>query len=191
MVDPNLLIGLSMLTTGLVLGAIFALTAAGVTIVYGCIWLPNAASGQFFLLAPLVAWSLCTAMGWPPILAVAGGAHRWRAVRVSARAPADPTLLRRAGSQYRVFRGHARHHPDPVGYLLDHLGPVERSVQHSATGRGRNLHRAISGACQQIDCARRGAGAARRAVCRPALPPLRTGAARGVPESRGSGAARR
>src|SRR6201997_1253533 len=71
MVDPNLLIGLSMLTTGLVLGAIFALTAAGVTIVYGCIWLPNAASGQFFLLAPLVAWSLCTAMGWSPILAVA------------------------------------------------------------------------------------------------------------------------
>ncbi|MBV9236698.1 MAG: branched-chain amino acid ABC transporter permease [Xanthobacteraceae bacterium] len=71
MVDPNLLIGLSMLTTGLVLGAIFALTAAGVTIVYGCIWLPNAASGQFFLLAPLVAWSLSTAMGWSPILAVA------------------------------------------------------------------------------------------------------------------------
>lgn len=68
-VDPNLLVGISMVTTGLVLGAIFALTAAGVTIVYGCIWLPNAASGQLFLLAPLVLWSLTVGMGIDPLLA--------------------------------------------------------------------------------------------------------------------------
>src|SRR3954465_8341390 len=52
-----LLILMSVLTTGLILGAIFALVAAGVTIVYGSIWLPNASHGQFFLLAALIAWS--------------------------------------------------------------------------------------------------------------------------------------
>jgi branched-chain amino acid transport system permease protein len=57
MTDSALLIAMSVVTTGLILGSIFALVAAGVTIVYGSIWLPNASNGQFFLLAALAAWS--------------------------------------------------------------------------------------------------------------------------------------
>ena len=64
MSDANLLILLSTLSTGLILGAIFSLVAAGVTIVYGCVWLPNTSNGQFFLLAALVALSFTSSMGW-------------------------------------------------------------------------------------------------------------------------------
>lgn len=67
--DATLLIAVSMVTTGLVLGVIFSLVAAGVTIVYGSIWLPNATNGQFFLLAALASWSLCTWLGIPPAVA--------------------------------------------------------------------------------------------------------------------------
>jgi branched-chain amino acid transport system permease protein len=62
--DATLLVLMSTLSTGLILGAIFALVAAGVTIVYGCVWLPNASNGQFFLLAALAAWSFTNTLGW-------------------------------------------------------------------------------------------------------------------------------
>lgn len=71
MSDATLLVLASTVSTGLILGAIFALVAAGVTIVYGCVWLPNASNGQFFLLAALAAWSL-TGVGWGSALAVIG-----------------------------------------------------------------------------------------------------------------------
>jgi len=64
MSDASLLILLSTLSTGLIMGAIFALVAAGVTIVYGCVWLPNASNGQFFLAAALLAWTLTSSFGW-------------------------------------------------------------------------------------------------------------------------------
>ncbi len=64
MSDATILILMSTVSTGLLLGAIFALVAAGVTIVYGCVWLPNASNGQFFVLAALVAWSITTGLGW-------------------------------------------------------------------------------------------------------------------------------
>jgi branched-chain amino acid transport system permease protein len=69
MTDAQLLILLSTLSTGLILGAIFSLVAAGVTIVYGCVWLPNASNGQFFLLASLVAWTFTASLGWSSWLA--------------------------------------------------------------------------------------------------------------------------
>ena len=69
MTDAQLLILLSTLSTGLILGAIFSLVAAGVTIVYGCVWLPNASNGQFFLLAALVAWTFTASLGWSSWLA--------------------------------------------------------------------------------------------------------------------------
>jgi branched-subunit amino acid ABC-type transport system permease component len=69
--DATLLVLASTVSTGLILGAIFALVAAGVTIVYGCVWLPNASNGQFFLLAALAAWSL-VGFGWASALAVIG-----------------------------------------------------------------------------------------------------------------------
>ena len=65
----TLLIALSTVFSGLILGSVFALVAAGVTIVYGSIWMPNAANGQFFLLAGLLAWSLTTCLGLNPALA--------------------------------------------------------------------------------------------------------------------------
>ncbi len=71
MTDATLLVLASTLSTGLILGAIFALVAAGVTIVYGCVWLPNASNGQFFLLAALAAWSLAGA-GWSSAAAIIG-----------------------------------------------------------------------------------------------------------------------
>lgn len=64
MSDTILIVLVSTISTGLILGAIFSLVAAGVTIVYGCVWLPNASNGQFFLLAALIAWSLTSSFGW-------------------------------------------------------------------------------------------------------------------------------
>jgi branched-chain amino acid transport system permease protein len=64
MSDAQILTLMSTLSTGLILGAIFALVAAGVTIVYGCVWLPNASNGQFFLLAALAAWTFTASFGW-------------------------------------------------------------------------------------------------------------------------------
>jgi branched-subunit amino acid ABC-type transport system permease component len=69
MSDATLIILLSTLSTGLLLGAIFALVAAGVTIVYGSIWMPNAANGQFFLLAALFGWTLSVGWGLHPAFA--------------------------------------------------------------------------------------------------------------------------
>jgi branched-chain amino acid transport system permease protein len=69
MSDATVLVLASTVSTGLLLGAIFALVAAGVTIVYGCVWLPNASNGQFFLLSALVAWSITSGLGWGSIAA--------------------------------------------------------------------------------------------------------------------------
>jgi branched-subunit amino acid ABC-type transport system permease component len=69
MSNATLIILLSTLSTGLILGSIFALVAAGVTIVYGSIWMPNAANGQFFLLAALFGWTLTVSWGINPIAA--------------------------------------------------------------------------------------------------------------------------
>jgi len=68
--DATLLVLMSTVSTGLILGAIFSLVAAGVTIVYGCVWLPNASNGQFFLLAALAAWSFTASLGWGSAAAV-------------------------------------------------------------------------------------------------------------------------
>ncbi|MGA8319434.1 MAG: branched-chain amino acid ABC transporter permease [Xanthobacteraceae bacterium] len=65
MSSAALLVAISVITTGLVLGVIFSLVAAGVTIVYGSIWLPNASNGQFFLTAALICWSFTTWLTMP------------------------------------------------------------------------------------------------------------------------------
>jgi branched-subunit amino acid ABC-type transport system permease component len=69
--EGMLLNGLAVITTGLVVGAIFSLVAAGVTIMYGTIWLPNASNGQFFMLAALLLWSLVNNWGLSPYLGAA------------------------------------------------------------------------------------------------------------------------
>lgn len=70
--DSTVLILVSTLVTGLILGSIFSLVAAGVTIVYGCVWLPNTSNGQFFLLAGLLTWSLTQSHGWGILAAAIG-----------------------------------------------------------------------------------------------------------------------
>jgi len=69
MSDATLILLLSTVTTGVMLGVIFSLVAVGVTIIYGSIWMPNAANGQFFLLAALFAWSASVSWGVHPALA--------------------------------------------------------------------------------------------------------------------------
>jgi branched-subunit amino acid ABC-type transport system permease component len=69
MSNATIILLMSTLTSGLMLGVIFSLVAVGVTIVYGSIWMPNAANGQFFLLAGLVGWSACVSWGWNPAAA--------------------------------------------------------------------------------------------------------------------------
>jgi branched-chain amino acid transport system permease protein len=69
MSDATIIIVMSTITTGIMLGVIFSLVAVGVTIVYGSIWMPNAANGQFFLLAALLAWSASVSWGLHPALA--------------------------------------------------------------------------------------------------------------------------
>src|SRR5438876_12011752 len=69
MSDAATIILLSTVTTGLMLGVIYALVAVGVTIVYGSIWMPNAANGQFFLLAALLTWTLTVSRGLHPAIA--------------------------------------------------------------------------------------------------------------------------
>lgn len=49
-------VAISVIFSGLLIGSVYALLAAGVTILYGSIWLPNATNGQFFLLSGLLAW---------------------------------------------------------------------------------------------------------------------------------------
>ena len=69
MSDATIIIVMSTVTTGIMLGVIFSLVAVGVTIVYGSIWMPNAANGQFFLLAALFAWSASVSWGLHPAIA--------------------------------------------------------------------------------------------------------------------------
>jgi branched-chain amino acid transport system permease protein len=69
MSDATVILVLSTITTGIMLGVIFSLVAVGVTIVYGSIWMPNAANGQFFLLAALFAWSASVSWGLHPAIA--------------------------------------------------------------------------------------------------------------------------
>ena len=69
--ESVMLNGLAVITTGLVVGAVFSLVAAGVTIMYGTIWLPNASNGQFFMLAALLMWSLVVNRGVPPFAGAA------------------------------------------------------------------------------------------------------------------------
>jgi branched-chain amino acid transport system permease protein len=69
MSEETLLIVLSVVTSGLLVGTIFAVVAAGLTLIYGTILLPQAANGQFFLAAGLLFWLFDTHLGWSPWLA--------------------------------------------------------------------------------------------------------------------------
>jgi branched-chain amino acid transport system permease protein len=63
-------IALSVVFSGLLIGSVYALLAAGVTILYGSIWLPNATNGQFFLLSGLLAWWIAMKTNIDPLILV-------------------------------------------------------------------------------------------------------------------------
>ena len=133
MSNATALVVLSMVTSGLVLGLIFALVASGVTIVYGSIWLPNAANGQFFLLAALGCWSF---VSWGFSLPTAIAAVLVLACSLPISYFLEATLVRRFYdvpdrniSYFVVTLGIPQDHG---GAVLRHLWPLERSVQPAA-----------------------------------------------------------
>ena len=70
MSEESLLILLSVITSGLLVGTLFAVVGAGLTLIHGTILLPQAANGQFFLGAGLLYWYFGTFLDWSPLLAV-------------------------------------------------------------------------------------------------------------------------
>jgi len=82
---------LSVVTSGLLVGTIFAVVAAGLTLIYGTILLPQAANGQFFLAAGLLFWMFGTALSWP----VWAAAAATFAIMIVASLLLEVTVLRR------------------------------------------------------------------------------------------------
>ncbi|MET0676968.1 MAG: branched-chain amino acid ABC transporter permease [Bradyrhizobium sp.] len=65
MSDEHILVLLSVLTSGLLVGTIFSVVAAGLSLIHGTILLPQAANGQVFLGAGLLFWLFGTEFDWP------------------------------------------------------------------------------------------------------------------------------
>lgn len=65
MSDDTILVLLSVLTSGLLVGTIFSVVAAGLSLIHGTILLPQASNGQVFLGAGLLFWLFGTEFGWP------------------------------------------------------------------------------------------------------------------------------
>lgn len=81
---------LSVLTSGLLVGTIFSVLAAGMTLIHGTILLPQAANGHVFLGAALLVWLLSTFYDYPMwvslpmaliIVAVIAFATEWALLR--------------------------------------------------------------------------------------------------------------
>ncbi len=53
------------LGSGLVLGAIYALMAAGLTLVFGYMGIVNFAHGEFYMIGAYLAYTLTSILGWP------------------------------------------------------------------------------------------------------------------------------
>ncbi len=68
--DEFLLLTVSVITSGLLVGTIFSVIAAGLSLIHGTILLPQAANGQVFLGAGLLFWLFGTSLEWPIWVAV-------------------------------------------------------------------------------------------------------------------------
>jgi branched-subunit amino acid ABC-type transport system permease component len=68
--DDFLLLTISVVTSGLLVGTIFSVVAAGLSLIHGTILLPQASNGQVFLGAGLVFWLLGTHYDLPVWVAV-------------------------------------------------------------------------------------------------------------------------
>jgi branched-subunit amino acid ABC-type transport system permease component len=65
MSDDTVLVLLSVVTSGVLVGTIYSVVAAGLSLIHGTILLPQAANGQVFLGAGSLFWLFGTAWGWP------------------------------------------------------------------------------------------------------------------------------
>jgi branched-subunit amino acid ABC-type transport system permease component len=68
--DGYLVVAASVIVSGVLVGTIYAVVAAGLSLIHGTILMPQASNGQIFLGAGLVLWWLQTQAGWPLWLAV-------------------------------------------------------------------------------------------------------------------------
>ncbi len=55
----------SVITSGLLIGTIYAVVAAGLSLIHGTILMPQASNGQIFLGSGLLLWLFTTQLGWP------------------------------------------------------------------------------------------------------------------------------
>ena len=75
---------------GLVSAAVLALTAAGLTLVFGIMRVVNVAHGEFFMLGAVIAWFVTQAVPGPPAARLRRRARRRPRSR-SAPSPSPPT----------------------------------------------------------------------------------------------------
>jgi branched-chain amino acid transport system permease protein len=80
---------------GAVTAAVLALTAVGLSLVFGVMRVVNIAHGEFFMLGAVIAWYVATSVGGPPALGFAAALVVAPLVVGAVAAAADMTILRR------------------------------------------------------------------------------------------------
>ena len=71
------------LVSGLLIGFVFALIAAGLSLIFGVMEIVNFAHGEFLMLSMYLSYFLHAGLGWDPIAAlpVNGWGYRWIRLR--------------------------------------------------------------------------------------------------------------
>ncbi|WP_397542791.1 ABC transporter permease subunit [Roseovarius salis] len=82
---------------GAVTAAVLALTAVGLSLVFGVMRVVNIAHGEFFMLGAVIAWYVANSVGGPPALGFAAALVVAPLVVGAVAAAADMTILRRIG----------------------------------------------------------------------------------------------
>ena len=80
---------------GLVMAAVLALTASGLSLVFGVMRVVNVAHGEFFMLGAVLAWFVADAMPGPPWLGFMAALAVAPLLVASVAAVADALILRR------------------------------------------------------------------------------------------------
>ena len=84
---------LQTLILGLLIGGVYALLASGLTLIFGVMNVINIAHGAFLILAAFMTWSIWTATGLDPLVAILithAGDVRVRLAALHVHGPADP-----------------------------------------------------------------------------------------------------
>ncbi len=133
---PHLLLAM---LEGLVTAAVLALTALGLSLVFGVMRIVNVAHGEFFMLGAVLAWAFASLLPGHPALGflvalvvsplIVGGD------RARRRAPGPAPAELQSGSDDRRHDRPALHHPAAGAHLL------------RARTRGRSSRRSASASC--------------------------------------------